>query len=182
MKDIYLVRHCRAVGQDSDAPLTVEGREQAEGLIHFFKNRSIEFVITSPYIRAVDTIKPLSNKLNIKVHIDERLKERVLSTIDYPDWMNKLEQTYIDENLRFEGGETTKEARSRGMEVIYELLIRPETNMIVVTHGALLSIIIKHYINEYEFGFNDWRKLSNPDIFHLRIKDSENYLIKRIWE
>jgi len=36
MKRIYLVRHCKAAGQEPEAPLTEEGVTQAERLADFF--------------------------------------------------------------------------------------------------------------------------------------------------
>lgn len=178
MKAIYLVRHCAAVGQAPEASLTVQGQEDSIRLIDFFRDKDIEVIITSPFVRAIETITPFANTIKKEILIDERLKERVLSTTNLYNWMEKLEATYEDMDLKFPGGESSKEAMRRGIEVIEEQLERPESNIIVVTHGALLSLIIKHYSKE--FGFEEWRNLKNPDIYKLEV-DTRGVRVEHLW-
>ena len=47
---------------------------------------------------------------NLEVEIDERLSERMLSSVSLSDWLEKLEATFYDLDLKFEGGESSKEA------------------------------------------------------------------------
>lgn len=180
MKNIFLVRHCKAVGQQPDAPLTEQGQKDADSkIVHFFIDKDIEFIISSPFIRAIETIKPLSKIINKDILNDERLKERVLSAMELDDWLTKLEATYADMDLKFEGGESSHEAMKRGIEVIEELMDRPERNIVVVTHGALLSLILKHYNSE--IGFEEWRAMKNPDIYLLEVNQMEANII-RLWK
>jgi 2,3-bisphosphoglycerate-dependent phosphoglycerate mutase len=181
MKTIYLIRHCKAAGQQPDAALTEEGVKQAESLSRFLHNKSIEHIVSSPYRRAVETLKPLSEALKLESRLDERLRERVLSTGEHPDWRQRLERTYSELDLKFEGGESSREAMDRGTAVIRDLLERAETSFAVVTHGALLSLILKHYDDGY--GFDDWRKLTNPDVYKLSFAEgSGKAAISRVWE
>lgn len=179
MKNIYLVRHCQAAGQQPEAPLTDQGQEDAERkIVDFFIHKNIEVVLSSPFTRAIDTIKPLAREIEVNIEVDERLKERILSSETLDDWLAKLELTYEDMKLRYAGGESSEEAMNRGIEVIEALVKRPETNIIVVTHGALLSLLLKNY--NPAFGFNDWRTLSNPDVYHLEINHGSAN-VKRVW-
>ncbi len=182
MKYIYLVRHCKAIGQEPRAPLTDEGIQQSKRLAEFFEEMSIQRIYSSPYIRAYDTVKPLSNILNIIINTDERLIERVLSTNELDDWLNKLHETYINIDLKYEGGESSREAMSRGVSVINEILSKAESNVVIVTHGALMSLILRYYNND--FGFEEWKKLSNPDVYRLEFNQIDNKEIKieRIWK
>ena len=179
MKHIYLVRHCKAAGQEADAPLTDQGREDSARLARFFQDKQIEVIISSPYTRAVETIRPFAESAGKRIYVDDRLKERVLSANDLDDWMSKLEQTFQHLDLKFEGGESSNEAMRRGIGVIEELLERPESRFVVVTHGALLSLMIKHYVSA--FGFDDWKNMKNPDIFCLRRSRGE-VQIAHLWE
>lgn len=179
MKNIYLVRHCKSAGQEPDAPLTEQGREDTARLVDFFMDKYIEVIISSPFVRTIETIKPFAKTIGKEILIDERLKERVLSSIDLDDWITKLEETYEDLDLKFEGGESSNEAMRRGIELIEELHERPETNFIVVTHGALLSLIIKHYVKA--FGFKEWRSLTNPDIYRLEV-NQRGVRAERLWK
>lgn len=67
LKKIYIVRHCKAEGQASNSPLTEIGFKQAEELDAFFNNVPVERIISSPYMRAVQTIQPLAERLNVKL-------------------------------------------------------------------------------------------------------------------
>jgi 2,3-bisphosphoglycerate-dependent phosphoglycerate mutase len=166
MKNIYLIRHCQAVGQEPEAPLTNQGIKDAVALIDFFRDKKIDVIYSSPFLRAVETIRPFADSVGLKVNLDDRLKERVLSSWQVDDWMAKLESSYMDLDLTFEGGESSREAMRRGVECIEGIAKRPESNFIVVSHGALLSLIIKHY--DSAFGFKEWKSMRNPDIFVLR--------------
>jgi 2,3-bisphosphoglycerate-dependent phosphoglycerate mutase len=87
MKRIFLIRHSKAAGQEPEAPLLEEGTRQAQELAEFLHQMDIDYLITSPYRRAVDTIRPLSERLGKEIHTDERLIERVLSTGYLENWM-----------------------------------------------------------------------------------------------
>jgi 2,3-bisphosphoglycerate-dependent phosphoglycerate mutase len=178
MKRIYLVRHCQASGQESEAPLTAEGERQADELAEFMRDRQIERIVSSPYVRAMQSVKPLSERLGLEIHIDDRLRERVLSTSMLDDWLKRYEETFLDDDLKFPGGESSAEATGRGLAVIEEATARPEHACLIVTHGGLLSLIIRHY--NREFGFEDWRRLTNPDVYELQIHAREA-VIRRIW-
>jgi 2,3-bisphosphoglycerate-dependent phosphoglycerate mutase len=179
MKTIYLIRHCKAQGQEPDAELTAEGVRQSILLSRFLRDKGITRVVASPYLRALKSIEPFSAENNVSLEVDWRLRERVLSSDESPDWVDLLEQTFKDPDLKFEGGESSKEASARGLQVIGELLVSPEESIAVVTHGNLLSLILGNY--EKGFGFREWKELSNPDVFELT-GDGENAVIKRIWQ
>jgi 2,3-bisphosphoglycerate-dependent phosphoglycerate mutase len=167
IRNIYLVRHCKAVGQEPEAQLTNQGREDSYRLVDTLIDKEIDMIYSSPFKRAMETIKPFALKTGQEIIIDDRLKERVLSSVEFDDWMEKLEATYEDLELRFDGGETSNEATSRGIQFLNEVLEGPGDNVVVVSHGALISLLIRHYIKQ--FGFNEWKHMTNPDIFHMKV-------------
>ncbi|WP_017378865.1 histidine phosphatase family protein [Paenisporosarcina sp. TG-14] len=174
MKTLYFVRHCSATGQISEAPLTELGHQQAQELASFFKDIQIDHIISSPFIRAQDSISPTAHEKNLSLIIDNRLAERILSTSDLPDWLELLEKTFTDLNLKFIGGESSREATDRAIEVVKEA----SSNCIFVTHGNLLSLLLKHF--DSSIGFSDWKSLSNPDIYQITITNNKS-IIKRLW-
>ncbi|TWT27433.1 histidine phosphatase family protein [Planomicrobium sp. CPCC 101110] len=173
-KTLYLVRHCKAAGQAPEAPLTPKGQEQAKSLAGFFKEREISGLISSPFVRAIQTIEPLASELNMAVEIDERLAERVLSTEDLPDWLERLEESFRDLDLKLSGGESGIEAMERGAAV---LEAAPD-KCVLVTHGNMLGLLLKQI--DADFGFEEWMKLSNPDVYEVKIWDG-NRAISRLW-
>lgn len=179
VKKLYLTRHCAAEGQTADASLTEQGKKQAEQLAQFFSTVAIDRIISSPFKRAVQTISPFNLKTGIPIETDERLTERVLSDKNLSDWLEKLELSFKDLELRYDGGESSLEAMKRIVEVLDEMILSDVETSVIVTHGNLLSLALKHYDENY--GFEDWKNLSNPDIFLLQI-DSDQVSVKRVWE
>lgn len=173
-KTLYLVRHCRATGQEPDAELTSQGFEQAQALTDFFRKIDVSHIVSSPFTRAIQSIEQLAESRSLPIQIDDRLAERVLSTEDMPDWMEKLEQSFLDFDLKFEGGESAREAAERGAEALAEA---PD-GAILVTHGNMMGLLLKKF--EEAYGFEEWKALSNPDVYILSI-DKDSTSIKRMW-
>ena len=178
MKKIYIVRHCEATGQPPESSLTQKGFEQSLELTHFFENKLIDRIISSPFLRAVQSIQPTVDHKQLMLEIDHRLAERVLSTEVYPDWLTRLEETYFDLELKFKGGESSKEAIERVLSLVKEIINHESEHTIIVTHGNLMSLLLMHF--DSEFGFAQWRMLSNPDVYELIIDPHHNEF-KRIW-
>lgn len=178
LKKIYVVRHCEAEGQSSGSSLTATGFRQANELAGFFNNFKVERIISSRYKRAIQTIQPLAERLNVEIEMKSQLEERVLSTESLADWFEKLRKTFDNPDLKFEGGESNEEAKNRIMEVVDDVFKSEFENTIIVTHGNLMALLLNHY--NKEFGFNQWANLSNPDIYLLN-SDSKGVTFERIW-
>lgn len=123
-------------------------------------------------------VEAISEKTNLKIEIDERLSERVLSTMDFPDWFERLKATFNDMDLKYEGGESSQEAMNRIVAVVDDVFNSAEESILIVTHGNLMSLLLKYYQNEFDF--NCWKNLSNPDVFLMNCTNNE-IDIERIW-
>lgn len=178
-KRLYIIRHCHAEGQEADAKLTELGEKQAEELAQFLKNISVEIIISSPYTRAIHTIQPLALLKGMAINTDVRLKERVLSQHSLPDWLEKLRATFEDGNLKYDSGESSNEAAERIRAVVDEILESEYETVVLVTHGNLMSLLLREYTDG--FGFNEWQTLSNPDVYLIE-GSKEITSCERVWE
>lgn len=76
-----LVRHASAGDRrDWDAddrlrPLDARGRRQARQLVKLLRPFGIRRVVSSPYLRCVETVQPLAAALGLQVEEDDRLAE-----------------------------------------------------------------------------------------------------------
>lgn len=179
LKNVYVVRHCKADGQEPDAKLTELGIQQAENLAKFLLDKDIDFIISSPFERAYRTIAPLAEQIGIEVVLDDRLAERLLSSKNHPDWRNMLRKTYDDLDICYEGGESSNTAMSRAISVVMEALNGENKNIVLVSHGNLISLLLKHF--DDRIGFGEWESLSNPDVFHLTFSGENKPNIHRVW-
>lgn len=175
-KVVYIVRHCSAEGQSPHADLTAEGILQAEKLAEFFEGIDVNRIISSPFERARMTATPLAKAKGLHVDEDSRLAERILSSHEFDDWLLKLEDTFLDMHITYEGGESSHEAMGRACAVVDELT--DDSKTILVTHGNLMTLLLKCF--DEHIGFSVWQSLTNPDVYRVSITDT-GAVVEQIW-
>ncbi|WP_229683043.1 histidine phosphatase family protein [Virgibacillus oceani] len=176
-----MVRHCSAEGQHRDSPLTSAGIRQARLVSKFFNDQNLAFdkIISSPYLRAIESIKPFAQNNNLQIEVNENLKERILSEEPIDDWLDVLEQSFIDLDFTLPGGESSNDAINRASIILDEILHNDSlSNVILVSHGNLISLLLKQYDNS--FGFNKWKNLRNPDIYLIHMENNE-HTVQCLW-
>jgi 8-oxo-dGTP diphosphatase len=78
---IFLVRHAKAGsrsswdGDDTKRPLTSAGWEQAHRLADRLAEHAPTALLSSPYLRCVETLEPLATRLDLEIVLDDRLAE-----------------------------------------------------------------------------------------------------------
>lgn len=78
---IYLVRHAKAgerrvwSDDDIDRPLSKKGWRQAEAVGKRLAGKDATALYSSPYVRCIQTLEPLADRLGTKVHVEQRLCE-----------------------------------------------------------------------------------------------------------
>ncbi|WP_034852306.1 histidine phosphatase family protein [Inquilinus limosus] len=174
--EFYLIRHCRAAGQEPDAPLTDEGREQAYRLSDRLSALPIARIVSSPFLRARDSAAPLAERLGLSVAIDARLAERVLAAEPAEDWRDRLRRSFADPALAWPGGESGAAATRRGLAALMDAAAGAEGTVGIVTHGNLLALLLQSF--DGRDGFAAWAALSNPDVFHIDIAGA----VRRFWK
>jgi 2,3-bisphosphoglycerate-dependent phosphoglycerate mutase len=178
VKRLFLVRHCESTGQEAAAPLTAIGQTQAICLADYLETLEVELLVSSPYTRAQQSIAPLAQWLGLPVELDPRLAERVLSAAPLEHWREAIQQTFEELDLAWPGGESSRTAMARGRAAVDALLTRPVRVLVVVTHGNLMTLILRSF--ETQFGFQAWERLSNPDVYCLEV-EAERVRVTRTW-
>jgi len=78
---VLLVRHARAgkrwdwEGDDRLRPLDKKGRRQARGLVELLDAYPVDRILSSPYVRCVQSVEPLSEALGIRLEQSIELAE-----------------------------------------------------------------------------------------------------------
>jgi 8-oxo-dGTP diphosphatase len=81
VRKLYVVRHADAGHRgghdepDSERTLSERGWRQAEGLREQLADAGITRLLTSPFLRCVQTLRPLGEHLGLEVQVDDRLSE-----------------------------------------------------------------------------------------------------------
>jgi 8-oxo-dGTP diphosphatase len=78
---LYVVRHAAAgsrsawTGDDRLRPLSKKGRRQAAELAELLADAGLERLVSSSYVRCIQTLEPLAERTGSEVEIDDRLAE-----------------------------------------------------------------------------------------------------------
>ncbi|MDN7145724.1 histidine phosphatase family protein [Liquorilactobacillus mali] len=173
--NIYFVRHALpdySWADDAMMPLTQVGKDDSLVVLDSLKNLSFDFCISSPYKRTLQTIEPLVYEKKLKVHIDERLKERVRGDIgENGDVL--LKKRWGNFDFHEENGESMNSLQQRNMEVLSRILEQHRGETILFsTHGAALSSMLNHFDNE--FGYLDFIRLQCFTPYVLKISFDKN--------
>jgi phosphohistidine phosphatase SixA len=78
---MIVIRHARAgdragwVGDDRLRPLDKKGRKHTERLVEELAGHEIERILSSPYDRCVQTVKPLARARGVEIELREELGE-----------------------------------------------------------------------------------------------------------
>jgi 8-oxo-dGTP diphosphatase len=78
---LYVVRHAKAgvrsawTDPDHERPLTRRGRKQAQRLVERFQGLEIERILSSPYLRCIQTLEPLGEARGLPVEPAPALRE-----------------------------------------------------------------------------------------------------------
>src|SRR5699024_4725361 len=123
MKNIYLIRHCTAAGQHPDSPLTRDGLRQAVQLKDFFISQNIDCdrIISSPYLKAIHSIRTYAYHISVPIDVDERLKARISSDRAIDDWLDVLEQSFHDQHFHIPDRESAYDELRRAKDVFASL-------------------------------------------------------------
>lgn len=176
---LYLVRHCQSSGQAPDAPLTPLGHEQAERLSETLGDLGIARIVSSSFLRAQQSVGPLSQRLGLPVEVDDRLIERNLTSEPLDDWRGALRAAWDDHDLALPGGESSRAATARGMAALRDIVADGRLPTAVVTHGNLLSLLLHAF--DGRPGYATWEALSNPDLFEVVYTPPDEFAATRTW-
>jgi phosphohistidine phosphatase SixA len=78
---VYVVRHAKAgdrsdwTGDDRLRPLTKSGQRQAEALAEMLEGEPIDKILSSGYLRCMQTVEPLGTRLGLSVEPVKELEE-----------------------------------------------------------------------------------------------------------
>jgi 2,3-bisphosphoglycerate-dependent phosphoglycerate mutase len=163
---IYFVRHAEVdyIPDDYSRPLSQKGMLDAIKLTERFSEYEVSRVFSSPYLRAVNTVKGIAEMKGIKIETIEDFRERKVSNGHIEDFFTYAERQWNDFDYRLEEGESLNQTQERVMKAVNIILERHSGESIVIgTHGTALGVILNYFNKKYDFNF--WKTIKMPDIF-----------------
>ena len=158
---VYLVRHGETdwnvqriiQGKHNDIPLNRKGRRQANKLASYFKTKHIDYIISSPLKRSLQTAEIIARVKNLSIVTREELSE-----VDYGEWAgvksNEVSVKFPEqwkkftanpESFTFPNGESLRAFYERVTK--YFKTIPKDKDVLVVTHVNPIRMIIRYILN-----------------------------------
>ncbi|QOR64776.1 histidine phosphatase family protein [Cytobacillus suaedae] len=183
---IYMVRHGDSpkFGDERIRGLTTEGLESAKRVTGLLKNEGIDIVVSSPYLRSIQTVQQLADKIGKEVIIYEDLKEWVFSSegTRKPDTelMPLLEKSFLKPTLSFSGVESIEDCQKRAVSALLKIIEEYRGKKVAIgTHGAVMTLMMSFFDTKYDLNFL-W-SLSKPDIYRMEFSDFQLVKVTRLW-
>ena len=163
---LYLIRHGESeankkrVHNTPAVKLTKEGLDQARAIAKRLKNFDIDFIYSSPLIRARQTAEAISKSLNLPVELWEGIMEVKTPSINQGKRENdkeameietKIAENYSKGDYRHSDEETFNELKTRAENVLSHICkVHPNQNVLCVSHASFIKmILLTAIVDEY---------------------------------
>ena len=178
----YLIRH----GKDDDTvrggwsgqPLTDAGKAQADELASFIQRSDLEIkhIYSSDLLRAMQTAQSVADKLYLPIIPMQEFRE--VNNGDLAGMKNDLASKIypglywntLDWEQRYPGGESPREFYeliSTAWDAFQKLVLEQNENVMLVTHGGVINVILSVANGESYSNKTSMRKIRNAELIVL---------------
>ncbi len=198
--DLYLIRHGQSIGNISgnvygktDYPLTEKGIRQAELACKYFEELEVDYVYSSPLVRARVIGEAIAEDHKLEVFIDDRLTEmdfgiyedvaieeirKIKNRDEYIDIISPFSNAYI------EAGDNHNDFRERIKSFINSLIQEigdTDKKVVCTCHQGIIRVAMQHLLEFEPKQVMHYK--SNPGcIIHFQIKNGYGKLVGIIQE
>ena len=155
MTTVYFVRHAEPNFNNHDdltRELSEKGLIDRQSVTKFLADKTIDIVLSSPYKRAIDTIKHFADSKGLAIVTITDFRERKVDSVWIDDFNSFCERQWSDFDYKLCDGETLNEVQSRNISALSEALDKyKDKNIVIGTHGTALSTIINYYDNSFNY-------------------------------
>jgi broad specificity phosphatase PhoE len=135
----------------ADCPLNEKGRGEAQALVRYFRDISLDAIFSSPLARATETARPLAFSKGLSV-----IPNPAFSDLDFGSWQGVTAQRVKEtdgelyrvwqerpQEVTFPGGEDLAQVRDRAWEGLQRIVgENPDKTLLVVSHRVVTKVLI----------------------------------------
>lgn len=184
MTTVYFIRHAEPNYENHDdrqRELTQKGMTDRKRVTEFLEDKQIAVVLSSPYKRAIDTVKDFADRYGLTLEIIEDFRERKVDSGWIEDFNGFCMKQWEDFSYKLNDGESLQEVQDRNIKALAMVLeTHPDQNIVIGSHGTALSTIIHYY--DPSFGYSEFEKIKSlmPWIVEFTFAGSKLRSIKMI--
>ena len=164
MTQLYFVRHAHPLYRnhnDAGRELSPRGLEDRKLVTAFLMDKEIDAVLSSPYSRAVDTVRHFADTVRMPIiHIPD-FRERLVAGKWIDDFDTFCRQQWADFSYRLPGGECLQEVQDRNISGVMRVLKEYAGQRVVIgSHGTAISTVLNYFDPTFGYeGFESIRRL-----------------------
>lgn len=161
MTTVYFVRHAEPDYKnhnDMERPLTNKGKEDSKLVTNYLCDKNIDIVLTSPFLRAMETVKDFADSFGHSIATVEDFRERKVDSDWIEDFNKFTELQWSDFDYKLSDGESLREVQNRNIDALMQVLRKyRDKNIVIGSHRTALSTIISYF--EPSFRYKDFHRI-----------------------
>lgn len=146
---IYFIRHAEpdfSNHNDMERPLTQKGMDDSKLVTKYLSDKNIDIVLSSPYMRAISTVKDYADLSGHSITTVEGFRERKVDSVWIEDFNKFSEMQWNDFDYKLSDGECLREVQNRNIDALMQVLREyRDKNIIIGSHGTSLSTVINYF-------------------------------------
>lgn len=161
MTQLYFIRHAQPNFEnhnDRERELSSQGRKDCALVTEFLQDKNISAVYSSPFRRAVDTLRDFASLRGLPIRVLEGFRERRVDSVWIEDFTAFSRRQWEDFTYRLSDGECLREVQARNLAALRRVLREcAGANVAVGSHGTALSTLLNAY--DPSFGYGDFQRI-----------------------
>ena len=161
MTTVYFIRHAEPNYNNHDdmtRELSEKGWRDRKLVSGFLSDKKVDVVLSSPYRRAVDTIRDFAEVSGFTIETVDDFRERRIDNTWIEDFTEFCKNQWNDFDYKLSDGESLREVQERNITALNKVLQKYAGKTIVIgSHGTALSTIINYY--DKSFGYDEFEKI-----------------------
>ncbi len=161
MTTVYFVRHAQPNYENHDdmtRELSEKGLRDRRLVTDFLWDKNIDTVLSSPFKRAVDTVREFAELVNMDIQMVDDFRERRIDSEWIEDFNSFCKAQWNDFDYKLSDGESLGEVQKRNIDALNAVLKEHEgKNIVAGSHGTALSTIINYY--DKSFGYEEFEQI-----------------------
>ncbi len=177
MTQVYFVRHAEPNYRNHDEvtrELSERGLRDRALVTDFLMDKGIDAVLSSPYLRALDTVRHFADAMRMPITHVYDFRERKVADGWIDDFDSFCKRQWADHSYRLPGGECLREVQLRNISALQRVLQEYKGQRIVIGgHGTSIATVLHWY--QPDFGYQDFEGIRRlmPWIVRLDFEGDE---------